>query len=176
VWQHLPGRATRLQQNGREPPGAARAQHTAMMILHEEVEALTERVIGCGIEVHRALGPGLVESVYRECLVIELRSRHVRVETGRRVKLEYRGQTVPGELTLDLVVEARVIVAVKAVEHIHPVHQAQVITYLKLSGHPAGLLMNFNSTTLRGGLRRLVHPDLYVRKTPGCEEATGNRL
>jgi GxxExxY protein len=143
-----------------------------MMIRHEDLEALTERVIGCGMEVHRALGPGLLESIYRDCLVIELRSQNFRVETERRVKLEYRGHAVPGALRLDLVVEARVIVAVKAVEQIHPVHQAQVITYLKLSGHPAGLLMNFNSTTLRGGLRRLVHPDLYVRKTPGREEET----
>ena len=145
-----------------------------MMILHADVEALTERVIGCGIDVHRALGPGLLESIYRDCMVIELRSRNLRVETERRVKLEYRGRTVPGELTLDLLVEGRVIVAVKAVEHIDPVHQAQVITYLKLSGHPAGLLMNFNSTTLTGGLRRLVHPDLYVRKAIAREGETKN--
>ena len=136
-----------------------------MMMLGEDIEALTDRVIGCGMEVHRALGPGLLESIYRDCMVIELRSQNFRVETDRRVKLEYRGHAVPGELRLDLLVEARVIVEVKAVEQIHPVHQAQVITYLKLSGHPAGLLMNFNSTTLRGGLRRLVHPDLYVRKS-----------
>jgi GxxExxY protein len=141
-----------------------------MMILHEDVEALTERVIRCGIDVHRALGPGLVESIYRDCLVIELRSQNIRVETERRVTLEYRGQPVPGDLRLDLLVDARVIVAVKAIEQIHPVHQAQVITYLKLSGHPAGLLMNFNATTLRGGLRRLVHPDLYVKKPPAGHE------
>jgi GxxExxY protein len=134
-----------------------------MVLVHDGIDALTERVIGCGMEVHRTLGPGLLESVYRECLVIELRTQNLHVETERRISLEYRGQRVGGGLRLDLLVEACLIVEVKAVEHIHPVHQAQVITYLKLTGCPAGLLMNFTSTTLMAGLKRLVHPDLNVK-------------
>jgi GxxExxY protein len=137
---------------------------TAMIVLDDDLDALTERIIGCGMEVHRALGPGLLESVYRDCLVIELRAQNLRVEAERPVTIHYRGQPVWPNLRLDLLVEGRVIVEVKAVEHIHPVHQAQVITYLKLTGSPAGLLMNFNSTTLKRGLRRLVHPDLYRKE------------
>jgi GxxExxY protein len=93
-----------------------------------------------------------------------LRAENLRVERERRVSLEYKGQRVTGKLKLDLLVENSVIIEVKAVERIHPVHQAQVITYLKLTGYPAGLLMNFNTTSLRAGLKRLDHPDRYVRK------------
>ena len=129
-----------------------------------QIELLTERIIGCAIAVHRTLGPGLLESVYRDCLIIELRAENLRVEHERRVRLDYKGQRVTGNLTLDLLVEDSVIIEVKAVERLHPVHQAQVITYLKLTGCPAGLLMNFNMTSLRAGLKRLDHPDRYVRK------------
>lgn len=87
------------------------------------------------------------------------------MESERRVSLTYRGQSVGDNLKMDLLVEGCVIVEVKAVDSIHPVHLAQVITYLKLTGCPAGLLMNFNVTSLRAGLKRLVHPDLYVKKT-----------
>jgi GxxExxY protein len=129
-----------------------------------EIDALTERVIGCAIEVHRTLGPGLLESVYRDCLMIEMRSERLRVERERPVLLEYKGERIGGGLKLDLLVESCLVVELKAVEHIHPVHLAQVITYLKLTGYPAGLLMNFNSTTLAAGLKRLDHPDRYVKK------------
>jgi iron complex transport system substrate-binding protein len=83
----------------------------------------------------------------------------------RRVSLSYKGERIGGDLKLDLMVEGRVIVEVKAVERFHPVHLAQVITYLKLTGCPVGLLMNFNTTSLRAGLKRLVHPDLYVKRS-----------
>jgi GxxExxY protein len=130
-----------------------------------DVEALTEKVIGCAIEVHRTLGPGLLESVYRECMIIEVRGEHLCVESERHVPLEYKGQRIKGQLKLDLLVEGCVVVELKAVDNLHPVHLAQVITYLKLTGYPAGLLMNFNSTSLRAGLKRLNHPDRYVKKT-----------
>ena len=81
--------------------------------------------------------------------------------------LEYKGQRVHGELKLDLLVEECIVVELKAVERLHPVHLAQVITYLKLTGCPAGLLMNFNATTLKSGLKRLDHPDWRVRKRSG---------
>ena len=128
------------------------------------IESLTAGVIGCAIQVHRTLGPGLLESVYRECMLIEMRANGLRVERERRVSLKYREQLIPGGLTMDLVVEECVVVELKAVEQIHSVHLAQVVTYLKLSGYPAGLLLNFNVTSLRSGLRRLVHPELYVKK------------
>jgi len=104
----------------------------------EQIESLTQRIIGCVITVHRTLGPGLLESVYRDCLIIELRAESFRVEHERRVRLEYKGQRVTGKLKLDLLVENSVIIEVKAVERIHPVHQAQVITYLRLTGYLPG--------------------------------------
>jgi GxxExxY protein len=130
-----------------------------------EIDELTEKVIGCAIEVHRILGPGLLESVYRQCMIIELRRECLRVDREQHVPLDYKGQRISGGLTLDLLVDRCIVVELKAVEHLHPIHLAQVITYLKLTGYPAGLLMNFNSTTLRAGLRRLDHPDRYVKKT-----------
>ena len=130
-----------------------------------EVEALTEKVIGCAIEVHRILGPGLLESVYRECMIIEMKREHLRVDVERHVALEYKGHSIRSALKLDLLVDDCVVVELKAVERLHPIHLAQVITYLKLTGYPAGLLMNFNATTLRAGLRRLDHPDRYSKKT-----------
>ena len=130
-----------------------------------EIDALTERTIGCAIEVHRTLGPGLLESVYRDCMIIEMRGEHLHVESQRSVSLEYKGHRIRGELKLDLLVESCLVVELKAIERIHPIHLAQVITYLKLTGYPAGLLMNFNSTALRAGLKRLDHPDRYVKKT-----------
>jgi GxxExxY protein len=129
-----------------------------------EIEALTEKVIGSAIEVHRTLGPGLLESVYRECLVIELTARQLNVERERRVPIEYKSHPISGELKLDLLADDCVVVELKSVERLHPVHVAQLITYLKLTGSPAGLLMNFNLTTLRAGLRRVDHPNRYAKK------------
>jgi GxxExxY protein len=146
--------------------GAVRASASHMTNRLEEVEALTEKIIGCAIEVHRTLGPGLLESVYRECMIIEIQARQLRIESERQVPLEYKGQRIRGTLKMDLLVEDCVVVELKAVDRLHPVHLAQVITYLKLTGLPAGLLMNFHSTALRAGLRRLHHPDRYVKKSP----------
>jgi GxxExxY protein len=130
-----------------------------------QLDALTEKVIGCAIEVHRTLGPGLLESVYRECMIIEMLGQQLSVQSERHVPLEYKGQRIKGQLKLDLLVEGCVVVELKSVDHLHPIHLAQVITYLKLTGYPAGLLMNFNATTLRTGLKRLDHPDRYMKKT-----------
>lgn len=111
--------------------------------------------------VHRRLGPGLLESIYRDCLAIELQTARLNVERERHVRLTYRDQRIGRGLVIDLLVEGCLVIEVKAVERLHPVHQAQVITYLKLTGFPCGLLMNFNTTALRAGLKRVVHPDLY---------------
>ena len=130
------------------------------------IDELTEAVIGGAIAVHTAMGPGLLESVYRDCLVIELTCNGLSVETERSVPIYYREQRVGADLKCDVVVDGRLIVEVKATERLHPVRQAQVITYLKLTGCPAGLLRNFNATTLRAGLKRLDHPDIYAEKHP----------
>ena len=128
------------------------------------LDDLTGQIIGAAIEVHTALGPGLLESVYHECLDIELKHCGLSVERDRHVPLHYRGQRINSQLKLDLIVERRVIVEVKAVDRFHPIFQAQVITYLKLTGCPAGLLLNFNTMALRAGLKRVDHPDQYVKK------------
>jgi GxxExxY protein len=129
-----------------------------------EIEQLKEAIIGCGIEVHRTLGPGLLESVYRECLLIEIRKQGLPAVAELQVPFVYKGIPLNGVLKLDLLIDNRVVVEVKAVEQYHPVHRAQLVTYLKLTGHPAGLLMNFNVPSLRSGLRRADHPDRYRPK------------
>src|SRR6266571_8138928 len=107
--------------------GANRAFHD-VMLQSTAIDKLTEKVIGCAIAVHSTLGPGLLESIYCACLMIELLANGFRVESERRVIVEYRGQRVPGDLKLDLLVEGCLIIEVKAVERLHPVHQAQAIT------------------------------------------------
>ena len=135
------------------------------MPLPVEINRLTERIIGCAIEIHRTLGAGLLESVYRECMIVELIANDLHVESELYVPLKYKTHQLKGHLQLDLLVEGCVVVELKAVELIHPVHLAQVITYLKLTGYPVGLLMNFNATTLRAGLKRLYHPHQDDKKS-----------
>ena len=129
---------------------------------YDDTERIARQVIRCAIEVHRVLGPGLLESVYRECLAAELGASGLNVELERPIPIQYKAQRLKSTLRLDLLVEGCVVVEVKAVETLHAVHSAQVITYLKLSGCPAGLLLNFNSVLLKNGLRRLDHPDRYA--------------
>ena len=132
-----------------------------MFQIHDEVDRLAERVIGCAIEVHRTMGPGLLESIYRECLVMELATNNLRVELERPVAVDYKGRPLLARFRIDLLVERSLIVELKAVDAVRPVHKAQVITYLKLTGHPVGLLLNFNEVTLKSGLHRLEHPSRY---------------
>ena len=132
-------------------------------------EKLTQGIIGCAIRVHEAFGPGLLESIYKECLIIELGGSGFRVETRRQIPLRYRGQDLHAHFSPDIVVQDTVIVELKAVEALAPVHTAQLITYLKLSNLPIGLLINFNVELLVKGVRRVVRPDLRVPKkeSPG---------
>jgi len=118
----------------------------------------------CDADRDDAIGPGLLESIYRDCLMIELGLAGLKVECEIRVPLQYRGTLIRDHLRLDLLVEGVVVVEVKSVERIHPVHLAQVISYLKLADKPAGLLLNFNASTLKAGLRRLNHPDVHVSR------------
>jgi GxxExxY protein len=127
-------------------------------------EQLTEGIIGCAIRVHDAFGPGLFESIYQECLVIELRVSGFVVETKRQIPLTYRGQDIHAHFCPDIIVADTVIVELKAVEALARVHKTQMITYLKLTNLPVGLLINFNVDLLTDGVRRIVRPDLYVRK------------
>jgi len=128
------------------------------------IDDLTELVIGCAIAVHTAFGPGLLESIYRDCLLIELTLAGLQVSREHPVPVVYRGQRVRGDLRLDLLVDGRLVVEVKAADRPHSVYQAQVITYLTLTDCPAGLLLNFNAPSMRAGVKRLDHPTIYAKK------------
>jgi GxxExxY protein len=115
----------------------------------------------------------LLESIYRDCLVIELRAAGLRVEQEHCVCLHYRGERVNTALRIDLLIEDQLVIEIKAVERLHPVHTAQVITYLKLSGLPFALLINLNVTRLTAGLKRLVHPDRFMAQRRRMGDAVG---
>jgi len=117
---------------------------------------LTERVIGLAIDVHRHLGPGLLESAYEECLCFELKQADI--EHRRQVPLPvvYKDVRLDCGYRIDIVVRRQLIVEIKAIERVVPVHEAQILTYLRLSGYKIGLLLNFNSIVLKDGLRRFV--------------------
>ena len=118
---------------------------------------LTEVIIGSAIEVHREIGPGLLESVYEECLAVELESRGIPFTRQFVVPLEYKKRRLRLDLKIDLLVDQRVVVELKAVEKLLPVHEAQLITYLRLTNRTVGLLINFNVPLLKNGLKRLVN-------------------
>ena len=115
---------------------------------------LTAMIIGAAIEVHRYLGPGLLESAYELCLLFELERLGLRVERQKGFPLVYKEIGLEIGYRIDLLVEGLIVVEIKAVENILPVHEAQVLTYLKLSGCPLGLLLNFNVPLLKDGIRR----------------------
>lgn len=118
---------------------------------------ISERIIGCAIEVHKSLGPGLLESAYLECLYYELKKAGFIAEKQKPLPLIYKEVKLDAGYRLDLIVECKVIVEVKSIEALTDIHTAQVLTYLKLSGCKLGLLMNFNVLRLVDGLKRLVN-------------------
>ena len=123
--------------------------------LPPHIEEVMNRIIGAAIEVHRHLGPGFLESIYHRALCIELRERALPFELKRRVKIEYKGHALAHH-ELDLIVDACVVVEVKAVSQLEEIHSAQLIAYLRSMSLRAGLLMNFNKPVLKAGLRRVV--------------------
>jgi len=124
---------------------------------HERLNDLTESVLGAAIAVHSELGPGLLESAYEACLVYELSQRELQLERQKPLPVVYRGVELECGYRSDLVVANEIIVEIKAVERLCSVHEAQLLSYLKLSGHRVGLLPNFNVTRLADGIRRLVN-------------------
>lgn len=120
-----------------------------------ELNRLTQQVIGAAIEVHRHLGPGLLESVYEEALCVELALRDIPFERQPAVALVYKGHRV-GQGRLDLLIDGQLIVELKAVEALNEVHKAQMISYLKTTGRTLGLLINLNVPVLRNGIKRII--------------------
>lgn len=121
-----------------------------------ERDPQTESIIACAIEVHKELGPGLLESLYEEALAMEFGIRGLRFFRQVQLPVMYEGIALPASLRVDLVVEDAVVVELKCVEQLLPVHSAQVLSYMRLGGWKKGLLMNFKVATLAGGIRRLV--------------------
>lgn len=117
---------------------------------------LTEKIIGAAIEVHKYWGPGLIESVYEKSLARELEIQGFKYQRQADLKLEYKGTDVGDGLRLDLIVEGKVIVELKVVKDFDPIHEAQLLTYMRITDCKVGLLINFNKPTLREGLKRLV--------------------
>jgi GxxExxY protein len=121
-----------------------------------QASELTQVVIGIAIKLHRELGAGLLESVYQACLVKDLRDAGLRVETEKVLPIRWRGATLDATYRLDAVVEKMLVLELKAVEQVLPIHKAQLLTYLRLSEYPIGLLINFNAPLLRDGITRII--------------------
>lgn len=121
-----------------------------------EEDLITEAIIGGAIEVHRELGPGLLESAYEVCLAFELTTRGLKVLRQLQLPVTYKSVHLDCGYRMDLLVEDQVVVEIKAVEALMPIHQAQLLSYLKLSGCRVGLLLNFHAPTIKAGLKRMV--------------------
>ena len=123
------------------------------MLLEKE---LTGKILQCAIEVHKALGPGLLESAYEKCLMKEFELSNISFKSQIELPLEYKGIRVDAGYRIDLIVERKVIIELKAVESLIPVHEALLLTYMKLTGIRVGMLMNFNVPVLKDGIKRMV--------------------
>ena len=121
-----------------------------------ERDPLTEQVIGAAIEVHRILGPGLLESIYQRALCHELSLRGIKHTPKQPVPVSYKGVELGDDLVMDILVEDQLVVELKAIDCLAPIHEAQLLTYLKVTGHHVGLLLNFNVRLLKEGIKRMV--------------------
>ncbi len=133
------------------------------MTPEERLNKLTETIIGVAIKVHRALGPGLLESAYEACMIFDLAQDGLTVEQQKALPVVYRAVKLDCGYRMDMVVEHEIIVEIKSVEKLLPIHKAQLLSYLKLSGNKVGLLINFNVDVLKKGIQRVVNhfPDSY---------------
>ncbi|HEY1469515.1 MAG TPA: GxxExxY protein [Candidatus Acidoferrum sp.] len=129
---------------------------------------LTHRIIGAAIEVHRQLGPGLLESAYEECLCRELQLRHIKFDRQKPIPIVYKDVKLQCGYRIDILVEGCVVLELKSIEHLAPIHEAVVLTYLKLSGNTLGPLINFHVPVLKDGIRRYIwseHKDFTAGPT-----------
>ena len=136
---------------------SAMSQHEGTKATKEDALEVSQAVLGAAIEVHRELGPGLLEAVYELALCRELWIRQLRVERQVPVSVIYKGAKLDSPIRIDLLVESAVIVEVKATDKLAPIHRAQLLTYLKLTRHTVGLLLNFNTSLLKHGMRRVLN-------------------
>ena len=123
----------------------------------DDLNELTGSIIGAAIEVHRNLGPGLLESAYESCLLWELRKKDLKVETQVPVPIRYKGIQLDAAYRIDLLVQDKIIVEMKAIDKIQPIHTAQVLTYLKMTNLKMALILNFNVELMRSGIKRIIN-------------------
>jgi len=121
--------------------------------MEEDINLITEKIIGCAINIHKILGPGLLESIYESAMCIELRETVLKFESQKPIKVVYKGQDI-GKFKIDLVVENRIVVELKSTERMDPVYSAQILSYMKLGNYKYGLLINFNDSLLKSGIKR----------------------
>ena len=145
--------ATVLGEEPPQPKAAACQERGGKNMIESD---LTEQVIGGAIEVHKHWGPGLYEEIYERSLYHELQLRKVPFESQVKVPLIYKGERVGEDLRLDLIVQGKVVLELKAVKALEPIHEAQLLTYMKLTGCKVGLLINFNVPVLKKGIKRMV--------------------
>jgi len=143
-----------------------------MLVDPAEFKDVTGRVLAGAIEVHRTLGPGLLESIYAPCLQFELAARNLRFVTQRPIPIVYTGMLLEACYRVDLIVEDVVLIEVKSVATLLPVHQAQSLTYMQLTNCPVGLLINFNVPRLMDGVKRLINPRATVKRRTEETEKT----
>jgi GxxExxY protein len=134
------------------------------MLIDTRFNHVTHRVIEGAIAVHRTLGPGLLESSYKTCLCYELAERKVRFAAERTIPVTYKDVRLEGGYRVDLIVEDAVVVELKSLDQIAPIHKAQALTYMKLADCPVGLIINFNVTKLTDGVTRLILPGSVPRR------------
>jgi len=132
-----------------------------------DINELSSKIIGAAIEVHKAIGPGLLESTYEECICHELNLRSLSLERQKSLAVQYKGLKLDCGYRLDVVVENSIILELKSCERIEPIHRAQLLTYLKLSGLNLGLILNFNVTVMRDGIVRIVNELMEQLHTDG---------
>ena len=119
-----------------------------------DINELTYKIIGCAYDVHKELGPGLLESTYEKCLCFEFEKLGIKYERQKELPINYKGMTLDNGYRIDVLVEDKIVIELKSVDTLQSIHSAQLLTYLKLSQKPLGLLINFNVTNLQNGIRR----------------------
>lgn len=151
----------------------------ARVVVPEQIEAIARDTVDAAIAVHRALGPGLLESAYRDCLQIELTSRGRQVAREQLLSITYHGQVIPRAFRTDLLIDEKLLIELKAVEALQPIHRVQLTTYLRLRHLPLGLLINFHTPLLKDSLHRVLNLD-FQTETAGsaslCEPSLSSRL
>ena len=171
----------REMRESKSKPESAEGAEVTSPARAPRLNQLTELIIGAAIEVHRATGPGLMESVYEECLCYELSQRGLRFQRQLELPISYKQIKLKCGLRMDLLVEDAIVLELKTVDQLLPIHFAQLLTYLKLSGKKLGLLINFNEPVLTKGLKRLVNhfrdsEETQIPSAPSARESRESKL